>query len=101
MKYAHSRTAPDIGRYTIDVINKRVTAEKLAFLFKRKRRHCYLRTSWGTGCLLWVQTLVQDVVNEGYISTASRDCRKFLSLKGIEKESGPDYYVAPGNGTFF
>ena len=97
-KYPISDSAPEIARISLNIC-KEITVAQYIGKFKAYRRHCYVRTKEGFGCLYFVQVLASDMETEKLIVGSSSGYKVLMGLK--RGKLGDKYFIPGGKGTFF
>ena len=68
-------------------------------VFIKNGRHRYLHTKNATGCLHYIQKLVEDVANQSIIS---KEDPNYIKVKRLSRgRLGRLCYISGGQGTFF
>ena len=79
--YRHSEHSISASRITIPCSKDvEVTAGQLVGVFIKNGRHRYLHTKNATGCLHYIQKLVEDVANQSIISKEDPNCKILIIL---------------------
>ena len=75
-----------------------ITVDEYLTMLKERRRHRFLRSKKGYGCLYFIQHLIADMGEARIVRTNSRNYDYVMKLT-----EGPmdKYYIPAGIGSFF